>query len=181
MRTLTTISLAPLPPRRSRRPSGAPDGQAPLAALEAGPGTEVATGFATGTQIRTFFGWQRVERLMAGDLLLDAEGHLHELRAIRRHRAKPGQMIRLSPSAEGIGRIVDTVTLGAGQMLETDDWRVMLLSARKGFVPAGRLCDGRGILRNTAGGLLHDLICDAPCVIDIGGGAKARLERTEPA
>ncbi len=132
------------------------------------PAEERLLGFGRGTLLRSVFGLRPVERLMAGDLLLDAEGQLIELRAIRQMRAAPGDMVRLVPS-ESLPGLARPLFVGAGQKLELRDWRAELLYGQGALTRAVRMVDGQRVRRLATPRQLYQLSFDAGCVILANG------------
>lgn len=114
---MTTISLAPPLPVTHARVS------APV-------------GLGATTRVRTLMGWQPVTALMAGDLVFDTVGNLHELRGIRRMRADGGAVVRIMRKGRA------PVTVGAGQPLYAADWRAQVVFGQATVTPAARLVDG---------------------------------------
>ncbi len=175
-----SISLAPaLPLSRSRLPAARP------AADDARP-----QGFARGTQVRTIFGLRRVEAVMAGDLLLDAQGQIVELRAIRQIKARPRDLVRLDPSAMGLGcapgRLDRALVVGAGQKLAMRDWRTDVLFGKAAMTQAAKLIDGQHVHQHPGPRVLYELTFDRDCVIEADGlkalvrGQASQAKRGRP-
>jgi hypothetical protein len=103
-------------------------------------------GFGIGTQIRTICGARAVEQLMAGDLLLDANGQIVEVRAIRRTRVMAADLVQIDPSAMGLGMAPGNLTrplvVAAGQQLATRDWRTQVIFGTPVLAAAQSLVDG---------------------------------------
>ncbi len=122
---------------------------APTARPKAAP-----VGFAPGTMIRTIYGAMPVERLMAGDLLLDADGQIVELRAVRRHRVAASDLVQIDPSAMGLGLAPGDLTrplvLAAGQSVAISDWRTEVVFGKPALTPAQKLVDGVHVHRQAA-------------------------------
>jgi len=142
---MTTISLAPpLPATRAR--------------------TSAPAGFAGSTRVRTLMGWQPVATLMAGDLVLDESGNLHELRGIRRVQARGDATVRVVRKGRA------PLTVGGGQMLRADDWRAQIVFARPTVSPAARLVDGVDLRAGCPGQVtLCQLQFDSVVCLDIDG------------
>lgn len=147
---MATISLAP--PLRTARTFAA-------ATTSVDP-----EGFGRAVKVRTLMGWQSVDRLMAGDLILDDAGNLHELRAIRQQRADGGKVVRIARKGRA------PLVVGAGQKLNAADWRTQVIFGQPTACPAGRMVDGaairRGQLRET---VLFQLQFDKPVSLDLDG------------
>ncbi len=147
---MTAITLAPpLAPARApaRRPAG----------------------LAGATRLRTLAGWQRTDTLMAGDLVLDTAGALHELRALTRLQVPGRDVVRLARPGHA------PLVVGAGQVIMVDDWRAQLLFGRAAIAPAGRLVDGSACLSGQPGAAtLVQLRFDGPVVLGLGG-VQARI------
>ncbi|TVS02776.1 MAG: hypothetical protein EA407_08855 [Rhodobacteraceae bacterium] len=125
-------------------------------------------GFGRGTLLRSVFGLRPVERLIAGDLLLDAEGQINELRAIRQMRAAPGDMVRLVPS-ESLPGLSKPLIVGVGQKLELRDWRTELLYGQGAVTRAARMVDGQHVRHLATPRQLYQLSFDVDCVILANG------------
>lgn len=130
-------------------------------------------GFARGTLIRTLFGLRPVERLMAGDLLLDAQGRIIVLRAVRQVRAEARDLVRIDPSALGLGcapgRLDRALVVGAGQELAMRDWRSEILFSKPVMTRAAKLVDGQHVHRHDSALTLHELTLDQNAVIEADG------------
>jgi hypothetical protein len=150
---MTTISLAP-----------------PLRAKPIRQTREEPTGFGRATRIRTLIGWQNMDRLMAGDLVLDAAGNLHKLRAIRQKRVDGADVIRVARKGRA------PLVLGAGQSLIAEDWRAQVLFAVPTVSPAARLVDGARMRRGQPrAAVLFQLEFDSAVTLDVDG-AKAVIK-----
>lgn len=118
-------------------------------------------GLAAGTIIRTIFGLRPVERLMVGDLLLDTRNRMVELRSMRKHRAAAGDIVRVEPSAFGLGlapgRMDRALVVGAGQKLGVCDWRTEILFSAPALSPASRLVDGVNLHHADSPAVLYEL------------------------
>ena len=130
-------------------------------------------GFARGTTLRSVFGPRPVERLMAGDLLLDAAGQIIELRALRQVRARPGELVRLAPS-ECLPGLERALIVGAAQQLEMCDWRTQLLYGQSALTTAAQLVDGGAVRRLKTPRVLYHLGFDADSVV-LANGLPARV------
>ena len=140
-----TITLAPpLKPRPSR----------PISAKLAG--------FAKGTMLRTPFGPRPVEKLMAGDLLLDRDGQIVELRSLRRQMARADELVRVHTD-HGVA------VLGQGTQMQVNDWRTQVLFGQVAHVASDRLIDGAKVRPAGRGALLHVLGFDRDTLLDVGG------------
>lgn len=133
-------------------------------------------GFALGTQVRTICGLRHVEGLMAGDLLLDAQGQIAELRAIRKTNARPPGLVRIDPSAMGLGcapgRLDRALVVGSGQQIAMRDWRTDMLFAKVAMAQAARLIDGQHVHSHPEACVLYELVFDQDRVI-LADGLKA--------
>jgi hypothetical protein len=109
-------------------------------------------------------GWQTVDQLMAGDLVLDQNGNLHELRAIRQNWVDGTAIIRVARK----GRT--PLALGAGQSMIADDWRAQILFDHPTTTTAARLVDGSRIRRGQPrGAILFQLEFDSIVTLDLDG------------
>lgn len=145
---MTSISLAP--PLRSLRPS-------PVARVTQ------ASGFGRSAQVRTLMGWQPVANLMAGDLVLDAHGHVHELRAIRQVSVAGNNVVRMARPGRA------PLVLGADQPVVVQDWRTEVLFGTSTLCPAARLVDGGKVRRGQPRGTtLFVLSFDTKVCLDLG-------------
>ncbi len=143
------ISLAP-PLRKPARPATRPQG------------------FARGTLVRTIFGQRPVERLMAGDLLLDTDGQLVTLRALRQVRVEPEDLVRIAPgeAAPGLER---ALIVGADQKLALRDWRTDLIYGSGVMACAAQMVDGRSLRQLKVARQLFQLEVGSDCVIHANG------------
>ena len=118
-------------------------------------------GLAANTIVRTIFGLRPVSNLMVGELLLDTRNRMVELRCIRIHHAKPDEMVRVEPTAFGLGlapgRLDRALVVGAGQKLGICDWRTEILFAAPALSPAVRLVDGVNLHEGTEPATLYEL------------------------
>ncbi|MDD7972372.1 Hint domain-containing protein [Roseinatronobacter alkalisoli] len=152
----STVSLAPaLRQRPSRHHPGA--GIAPR-------------GLAAGTLVRTIAGPRRVETLLAGDLLLDVDEQIVEIRAIRKYEARADDLVQVDPSALGLGmapgRLDRALTIGRGQKLAIQDWRSQVVFGKPALSAAEALIDDINVRKRTdAGALLCELTFERPTVI----------------
>jgi hypothetical protein len=78
---------------------------------------------------------------MAGDLVLDADGHVHELRAIRKIAVAGDKVVRLARAGRA------PLVLGAEQTVVVQDWRTEVLFGAPTLCPAARLVDGGKVRR----------------------------------
>lgn len=140
-----TITLAPpLKPRAARSVSPKP------------------SGLARGTMVRTIFGPRAVETLMAGDLLLDRDGQIVELRSLRRQMARADDLVRVTTD-HGVA------VLGQGTQMQVQDWRAQVLFGQAVPVALGRLIDGAKVRLTTRGAMLHVPGFDRDTLLDVGG------------
>lgn len=147
---MTTISLAP--PLRALRTSARR------------PGALEPTGFGRAVRVRTLMGWQPVERLMAGDLVLDNAGNLHELRGVRQSRVDGASVVRIHRKGRA------PLVVGAGQPLGSDDWRAQVIFGQATACPAARMVDGTAIRRGQPrGAMLYQLQFDTTVCLDVDG------------
>ncbi|MCC1481244.1 Hint domain-containing protein [Roseibaca sp. Y0-43] len=147
---MTTISLAP--PLRAAR------------TIDARPVKTEPNGFGPTTRVRTLMGWQPVDRLMAGDLVLDSVGNLHELRAIRQKRVDGADIVRMARKGRA------PLVLGAGQSMIADDWRAQVIFGQPTASPAARLVDGAKLRRGQPrAAVLFQLEFDTPVTLDLDG------------
>lgn len=107
------------------------------------PDQAPAGGFAAGTMIRTLWGFVLVERLMAGDIIIDAAGALHSLRAVTQRSVGADGVVDIDTCALRHGELDATLSVAADQEVMFTDWRTRILGAA-GAVPvaAHRLRDG---------------------------------------
>lgn len=131
------------------------------------------TGFARGTMIRTITGPRPVERIMAGDLLLDCTGQIVELRQVTTRRAFARDLVEIHPSAMGLGlapgRLDRALRLARGTAVALRDWRSELLYGGTALTPAANLVDGLHVTRPKTGAMLYDLRCDSAVVVQADG------------
>lgn len=130
-------------------------------------------GLAGETVVRTIFGLRAVSRLVAGDLLLDTHNRMVELRSIRKYRAKSAEVVRVEPSAFGLGlapgRLDRTLVVGGGQKLGVCDWRTEILFSAPALSPAARLVDGVNLHRADCPVTLFQLAFDDDTIITADG------------
>ena len=130
-------------------------------------------GFAGETVVRTIFGLRAVSRLVAGDLLLDTQNRMVELRGIRTYRAAPAEVVRVEPSAFGLGlapgRLDRALVVGAGQKLGVCDWRTEILFSAPALSPASRLVDGVNLHHADCPVTLFELAFDDDTIITADG------------
>lgn len=153
----TTISLAPPPPKRA----------APRKRITALPG------FAAGTLLRTIAGTCAIEQIMAGDLLVDADGQIVELRSIQSYRAEASELVEITPPAMGLGLAPalrnSSLVVGAGQKLGMRDWRTDLLYGKPAMTLAKSLIDCVLVHQPLSGATLYRLGFDTDCVVIANG------------
>ncbi len=153
----------------------------PCPAAAVTPRSARPSGFAHGTRLRTVFGMRRVEDLKTGDLLLDTDSRVLELRTIRQITPAAGHLIQIDPSAFGLGlqpaRLHDTLLVGAGQALGMRDWRTDILYGAAALVPAYRLVDDIHIHRSRATAPLLQLGFDRDGVV-CANGLLAQVTRS---
>lgn len=150
---MTTISLAP-PLRTRHAHAPQPDALQP-------------SGLGRTARIQTLVGWLPVERLMAGDLVLDRVGNLHELRGLRQRRVHGASVVRIGRAGRA------PLVVGSGQRLESEDWRARVIFGQATACAAARMVDGVAIRRGQPRGtVLFDLQFDSVVCLDVGG-AKA--------
>ena len=158
----TSISLAPPLAGRQTRP---PRARKPT-----------PQGFARGTLLRTITGPRAVEQVMAGDLLLDADGQIVELRSLVTRRANAQELVEIAPSALGLGLApgcLDRVlVIGAAQKLGLHDWRTELLYGKPALTTAQALVDGLHVQPCTQDAMIYQLGFDRDCLI-VANGLKA--------
>lgn len=130
-------------------------------------------GFAAGTIVRTIFGLRPVERLKVGDLLLDTRNRMVELHRIRKHCASVGEIVRVEPSAFGLGlapgRMDRALVVGAGQRLGVCDWRTEILFSAPALSPASKLVDGVNLHNVDSPATLYELSFAQDTVITADG------------
>lgn len=141
-------------------------------------------GFAPGTMIRTICGPRPVERLMAGDLLLDADGQIVELRSLRRTRVAARDLVQIDPSAMGLGLapgdLMRPLVVAAGQCVAISDWRTDVLFGKPALTPARKLVDGVHVhTRAARGGTVISLSFDDPTIL-LANGLRVLVEPSNP-
>lgn len=150
----TTISLAP-----------------PLA--RPAPRVTALPGFARGTMLQTITGPRAVERIMAGDLLLDHDGQIIELRSLRQRRVLACDLVEITPAALGLGQAPvpgqQSLIVGAGQKLGMRDWRAELIYGKPVLTKAELLIDQVTVDRPEDGAMLYRPGFDRDCVILANG------------
>jgi len=135
------------------------------------------SGFSTGTMIQTICGPMPVERLMAGDLLVDADGQIVELRSLRRRKVAARDLVQIDPSAMGLGMapgdLMRPLVVAAGQRIAIQDWRTNILFGKPALTAAQNLVDGVHVHGRTGrGGTVIDLSFDKPTIV-IANGLRA--------
>lgn len=152
-----SISLAPALKPRPRRIS-----------TQAAP-----TGFASDTRVRTIFGLRAVSALRPGDLLLDRDGRIVELRDMRERHMRAENLVRIDASAFGLGlcgaRVPRSLLVGAGQQIGTRDWRTDILFGGAALTPARKLVDGLHVHRSAISATLFDLQFDMDVILHANG------------
>lgn len=130
-------------------------------------------GFTGETVVRTIFGLRPVSRLIVGDLLLDTRNRMVELRSIRTHHAAAAEIVRVDPSAFGLGlapgRLDRALVVGAGQKLGICDWRTEILFAAPTLSAAARLVDGVNLHRADSPATLYELGFQQDTIITADG------------
>ena len=154
-----SISLAPVLKARSSAPANVPCSD--------------PRGLGGTAVVRTIFGLSPVFRLKVGDVLLDTRNRISELRSIRMYRAKAADIVRLEPSAFGLGlapgRLNRALIVGAAQKLGICDWRTEILFSAPTLSAAARLVDSVNLHRADAPGILFELECDHDTIITADG------------
>lgn len=162
----TTISLAP-----------------PLARPKPRQHDTRLQGFAAGTRLQTITGPRAVERIMAGDLLLDADGQIIELRSICRRQASAPDLVEISPAALGLGltpaQRPAALIVGRHQKLGMRDWRTDLIYGKPAMTEAQSLVDSVTVQRPVRGAALYDLGFDRDCVV-LANGLPALVRALQP-
>ena len=162
---MATISLAPplrsIMSRRKQSAVGAP------------------VGFARMTRVCTLMGWQAIDSLMAGDLVLDIAGDLHELRGIRQLQVLDAPMVRIARKGRA------PLVVGAGQTVRVDDWRAQVIYGQATACPVARLVDNRTVRHwQPQIAVLVQPQFDTTVCLDIDGAqaivTPVRLAWTEP-
>lgn len=163
---IPSVTLPPPPASRGAVPAGIRRGTAQRRVARA-----LLAGLASGTLVRTLTGTTPVERLLAGDTLIDADNQIVALRGRFVLRAEDSERIILHPGALEPGAGIDrTLVVGPDQQLVVDDWRMQLLHGGAAPVAAWRLEDGMMIRRIPAdGAVLHVLQVDRPCWLRANG------------
>ena len=161
----TTISLAPPLARPKRRlPDTRPHG------------------FAAGTLLQTITGPRAIERIMAGDLLLDADGQIVELRSMRQHHATATDLVEISPAALGLGlapaRRPAALVVGRGQKLGMRDWRTDLIYGKPAMTEAQTLVDSLTVHPPSHDARLYVPGFDRDCVV-LANGLPALVRAPE--
>ncbi len=124
--------------------------------------------FGAGTVVMTADGALPVEYLCPGDRVVTRSG----LRRLAEVRVTVGlaDIVRIAPLALGHGRPADTVVLSAATPVLVRDWRAQaLFCTARAMVPAGRLADGRLIVRDRAEARLFAVMLDTPAVMQVAG------------
>ncbi len=159
----STISLAPPLARPATRPAALP-------------------GFAAGTLLRTITGPRAVERIMAGDLLLDRDGQIIELRSLHQRHAPARALVEITTTALGTGHATmpdhGTLLVGAGQKLEIRDWRSDLIYGEPVLTKAQALIDQATVTWSRRSARLYCPGFDRDCVI-MANGVPALVRASE--
>ncbi len=124
-------------------------------------------GVAAQTLLRTIIGPRPVDRIMAGDLLIDATGQIVELRGIRKVRARAGELVRLKLGA--MPELNRDLIVGAGQKLALCDWRTDVIFGKPCLSAARCLIDGDTVRAHRMPGTLYQLSFDTDVVIEANG------------
>ncbi|WFE74032.1 Hint domain-containing protein [Roseinatronobacter sp. S2] len=134
----------------------------------------VPSGFAAGTYIRTITGPRRIETLFAGDLLLDVDDQIVEIRSIRKFTLHKDDVVKVEPSALGLGMPPDQLSheliVARGQKLAIQDWRSHVLFGKPVLSSADTLVDGVHIRKVAVSDMQLCAVCfDTPTVIQANG------------
>lgn len=128
------------------------------------------TGFGAGTVISTASGAIPVESLMAGDMLLSADGTPVPLRAVSSGLSRRAQVVRIAPGALGLCWNGPELVVGPAQTLMLDNWRTRSLTGGRALTPAIELTCELGVrLEPPHQARLYRLHCDAPVTIRAQG------------
>lgn len=132
------------------------------------------SGFAAGTYIRTITGPRRIETLFAGDLLLDVDDQIVEIRSIRKVTVHKDDVVRVEPSALGLGMppvgLHHDLTVARGQKLAIQDWRSHVLFGKPVLSSADTLVDGVHVRKVAVSEMQLCTLCfDRPTVIQANG------------
>ncbi|TVP72219.1 MAG: hypothetical protein EA339_07410 [Rhodobacteraceae bacterium] len=133
-------------------------------------------GFARDTRIATITGPRPIERIMAGDLVLDTKGQIVELRGIRKATAAIGDLVQLRAGSDEM-RPERDLTVGAGQKLGLRDWRSDLIFGKPCLIASRNMVDGQSVRSISATGLLYQLIFDTDVVI-VANGLAALVKQS---
>jgi len=133
----------------------------------------VPAGLAAGTHIRTITGPRRIETLMAGDLLLDIDDQIVEIRSVIKFMVEGGELIRIVPSTFEGGashQPADTLVVTRDQKLAVQDWRSHIIFGKPVLSPAESLVDGIQVSTiNAKNTQFCALFFDTPTVIQANG------------
>ncbi|MBR3369025.1 MAG: Hint domain-containing protein [Rhodobacteraceae bacterium] len=138
-------------------------------------GTQIApAGLAAGTHVRAISGPRRIETLMAGDLLLDVDDQIVEIRSVRKFKGRKDDLIQVDPSALGLGMqpipVGQVLIVGRGQKLAIHDWRSHVLFGKPLLTAADALVDGIHVHKELTEDVdLCTLSFDKPTVIQANG------------
>jgi hypothetical protein len=141
------------------------------------------SGFAMGTMIQTICGPMPVERLMAGDLLVDADGQIVELRGLQRRDVSARDLVQIDPSAIGLGMapgdLMRPLVVAFGQSVAIQDWRTNVLFGKPALTAAQNLIDGVHVhTRKGRGGKIVTLFFDRPTLV-IANGLRALVNPSD--
>lgn len=131
------------------------------------------TGLSGDTLVRTIMGLRPVARLMAGDLILNAQGQIIELRSLRTAKLRKADCVAVDASACGFGLAPGTHQgtwiIGAGQKLAMRDWRSDVLFGKPALTAAATLVDEIHVRPADKGATVYQLAFDSPQVIEANG------------
>lgn len=133
----------------------------------------VPAGLAAGTHIRTVTGPRRIETLMAGDLLLDIDDQIVEIRSVRKFTVQGDELVRIAPSTFGARAShnpADTLLVTQDQKLAVQDWRSHIIFGKPVLSPADTLVDGIQVCTVRVKNMQFcALSFDTPTVIEANG------------
>lgn len=132
------------------------------------------SGFAIGTYIRTITGARRIETLFAGDLLLDVDEQIVEIRSIRKFTVQMDDIVKIEPSALGLCippvQFRHNLIVAPGQKLAIQDWRSHVLFGKPVLSSADTLVDGVHIRKVAVSDMQLCILCfDKPTIIQANG------------
>jgi hypothetical protein len=132
--------------------------------------TPTVSGFGTGTMIRTTQGDMAIETLLAGDVIVTAQGRQIELRGVSINNVHNVDLVTIDPAAHGIGRQAKPLVVGAAQHLLLNDWRMQVVFGDSGLTRASQLVDEVLVRRDThENAALYTLHFDTPCLVLANG------------